>query len=151
MLDLSQPGKSTQIGKHDIGAKEVIWIPQMNCLVSGGWDGRVCIWDPRNPNTPAMFFDLGKKIYTMSFSYPLLIVGLQDRVLTYFDMSMCGQQGFGPKCKFESHLKYQTRSVAAFPEGTGYAISSIEGRVAIKYIDRNFFSTGDEVKQMTTK
>ena len=128
----------------------MIWVPQINCLVSGGWDGRICFWDPRNPNQPALFFDLGKKIYTMSLAYPLLVVGMQDRILTWFDMTCVGQNGFGPKCRFESHLKYQTRCVAAFPDAMGYAIGSIEGRVAIKYIDRNLNSQGEEIKQMNT-
>ena len=29
----------------------------------------------------------------------------------------------------------QTRSVACFPDGAGYALSSIEGRVAMEYFD----------------
>jgi mRNA export factor len=129
----------------------VIWISQINCVVSAGWDGRLCFWDPRSPNQPALFFDLGKKVYSMSHFYPLLVIGMQDRVCTYLNLNEIGQPGFGPKVKFESHLKYQTRSVAVFPEGNGYGISSIEGRVAIKYIDKNLFSQGDEVKQMNTK
>lgn len=35
----------------------------------------------------------------------------------------------------ESPLKWQTRTVACFPDGTGYAIGSIEGRVGIQYVD----------------
>eukprot|EP00343_Euplotes_focardii_P010036 CAMPEP_0205828862 /NCGR_PEP_ID=MMETSP0206-20130828/36359_1 /ASSEMBLY_ACC=CAM_ASM_000279 /TAXON_ID=36767 /ORGANISM="Euplotes focardii, Strain TN1" /LENGTH=157 /DNA_ID=CAMNT_0053131081 /DNA_START=617 /DNA_END=1090 /DNA_ORIENTATION=- len=36
-----------------------------------------------------------------------------------------------------SPLKFQTRSVEAFPNGLGYAVTSIEGRCGIKNIDFN--------------
>jgi mRNA export factor len=36
-----------------------------------------------------------------------------------------------------SPLKWQTRKVACFPDGSGFAISSIEGRVAIHHIDES--------------
>jgi len=34
-------------------------------------------------------------------------------------------------------LKYQTRCIRCFPDGTGYSLSSIEGRVAMEYFDPN--------------
>lgn len=36
--------------------------------------------------------------------------------------------------KIDSPLKWQTRVVACFPAGDGYAVGSIEGRVAIQYV-----------------
>ena len=36
----------------------------------------------------------------------------------------------------DSPLKYQTRSIAAFPDQTGFAVGSIEGRVGIHYIQK---------------
>lgn len=33
----------------------------------------------------------------------------------------------------ESSLKYQTRCVAAYPDGQGFAVASVEGRVAMEY------------------
>ena len=34
-----------------------------------------------------------------------------------------------------SPLKWQTRVVACFPSSNGFAVGSVEGRVAIQYID----------------
>jgi len=34
-----------------------------------------------------------------------------------------------------SPLKWQTRVVSCFPQGNGFAVGSIEGRVGIQYID----------------
>jgi hypothetical protein len=39
---------------------------------------------------------------------------------------------------FDSPLKEQTRIIACFPDNTGYAIGSIEGRVSIRF--KNFFN-----------
>ena len=41
---------------------------------------------------------------------------------------------FKPELIFNSHLNYQTRKVCDFPNGKGFAIGSIEGRIAIKNI-----------------
>lgn len=35
----------------------------------------------------------------------------------------------------ESSLKYQTRTVKFFPKGIGIALGSIEGRVAVEFLD----------------
>lgn len=42
-----------------------------------------------------------------------------------------------PFQKRENSLKFMTRSVKCMPNGTGYASSSIEGRVAVEYFDQN--------------
>jgi hypothetical protein len=42
-----------------------------------------------------------------------------------------------PEQKRESSLKYQTRCIAAFPDDTGYALGSVEGRMAMEYYDPN--------------
>lgn len=36
----------------------------------------------------------------------------------------------------ESSLKYQTRCVAAYPDGQGFAVASVEGRVAMEYYNK---------------
>ena len=35
----------------------------------------------------------------------------------------------------ESNLKYQTRCIRSFPNQQAYVLSSIEGRVAVEYLD----------------
>jgi hypothetical protein len=40
-----------------------------------------------------------------------------------------------PEQRRESSLKYQTRCIRGFPDGSGYALSSVEGRVAMEYFD----------------
>jgi mRNA export factor len=133
-LDLNT-NQSIIVGKHEAGVKNLVWLPNINVFLSGGWDGKLNAWDTRQPN-PICCYNFGKKVFTMSATHPLLVVGLQDRQIAYFNLNTIAQK-FSPEATFESHLKYQTRCISTFTEGNGYAIGSIEGRVAIKYIDLN--------------
>jgi cell cycle arrest protein BUB3 len=45
----------------------------------------------------------------------------------------------------DSSLKYQTRCVRFFPNGSGMAVGSIEGRVAIEYLDDVGIASGENV------
>ena len=40
-----------------------------------------------------------------------------------------------PEHERESSLRYQTRYLRCYPDATGFAISSVEGRVAMEYFD----------------
>lgn len=124
------------LGKHNAGCSDMVYNQNLNILITGGWDGKLNIWDLRS-NNPAVSFQCPQKIYTMSNVGPLLVVGMGDRQMAYFNLSKLQMNQFQPEAYFESHLKYQTRRVTVFTEGDGYAIGSIEGRVAIKYINLN--------------
>jgi mRNA export factor len=144
-------GQSAPIGKHDSGVKDLAWNPQHNVLISGGWDCMLHFWDLRQQN-PVFSLNLEKKVFSMSLSYPLLVIGLDSRIVTYFNLNKLGGMDFKPEATFESHLRYQTRRVATFPEANGYAIGSIEGRVAIKHIDLNKAPNIDmNTKQMSSQ
>ena len=47
----------------------------------------------------------------------------------------CRLDGGQPEQERESSLRYQTRCVRCFPDATGFALSSIEGRIAMEYFD----------------
>uniref|UniRef100_A0ACB8F9G1 Mitotic spindle checkpoint protein Bub3 n=1 Tax=Sphaerodactylus townsendi TaxID=933632 RepID=A0ACB8F9G1_9SAUR len=70
-------------------------------------------------------------VYTLSVSGDRLIVGTAGRRVLVWDLRNMGyvQQ------RRESSLKYQTRCIRAFPNKQGYVLSSIEGRVAVEYLD----------------
>ncbi|KAI4546685.1 hypothetical protein MG293_003240 [Ovis ammon polii] len=72
-----------------------------------------------------------EKVYTLSVSGDRLIVGTAGhRVLVWVLRNM----GYVQQRR-ESSLKYQTRCIRAFPNKQGYVLSSIEGRVAVEYLD----------------
>jgi cell cycle arrest protein BUB3 len=120
----------TVVGSHDAPIRCVEFCPDMNVVITGGWDSSVKLWDPRAP-TAAGSFAQPDKVYTMSLCGDKLIVGTAGRRVLVWDLRNTGyvQQ------RRESSLKYQTRCIRAFPNKQGYVLSSIEGRVAVEYLD----------------
>ena len=134
LLDVQKKTKSL-FGKHDAGCKDMIYNPQLNILISGGWDSNLKVWDFRASNAVVTRQESGK-IFSMSNVNNLLVVAMNDRNLSYYNLTKLQQSGqLIPDVQCKSHLKYQTRRVCCFPEGNGYAIGSIEGRCAIKYVN----------------
>uniref|UniRef100_G1NGF8 Mitotic checkpoint protein BUB3 n=8 Tax=Galloanserae TaxID=1549675 RepID=G1NGF8_MELGA len=118
------------VGGHDAPIRCVEYCPEVNVMVTGSWDQTVKLWDPRTPCN-AGTFSQPEKVYTLSVSGDRLIVGTAGRRVLVWDLRNMGyvQQ------RRESSLKYQTRCIRAFPNKQGYVLSSIEGRVAVEYLD----------------
>jgi|EP01049_Picozoa_sp_SAG25_P005768 mRNA export factor len=118
----------TQVAQHAAPVKCVAWSQPINCLVTGSWDKTVKFWQPGSPNAAASI-QLQERCYAMDLRDEYLVVGTADRHVQIFDVRKPNQQ-----LKSEiSPLKYQTRTVALFPEKDGYAIGSIEGKVGVQY------------------
>ena len=125
-----------KIGQHDSGCRDVIYHQNYNILMTGGWDGKLNIWDLRAQN-PISSYQFQNKIYTMSCSNNLLVLGLSDLVMAYFNLKNFQKNSFKPDCFFNSHLKEQTKKVAVFNDGLGFIQVSIEGRCAVKNLNPN--------------
>jgi cell cycle arrest protein BUB3 len=100
-------------------------------LVSAGWHSQLHVWDIRTSAAVATL-DLPGKAFSMDvYRNRILVATSAGRRLVLVDYR------YG-KAKLlldrESSLKYQTRTVQFFPNGQGYALGSIEGRVAVEYI-----------------
>ena len=50
-------------------------------------------------------------------------------------LHLCRLEAGQPEQERESSLRFQTRCVRCFPDATGFALSSIEGRIAMEYFD----------------
>ncbi|CAL1542128.1 unnamed protein product [Lymnaea stagnalis] len=120
------------IGNHDGAIRCVEYAPDVNIIITGSWDSNVKMWDPRQANMVGSFSQ-PDKVYTMSVCGDCLIVGTAGRRVLVWDLRNMGyvQQ------RRESNLKYQTRCIRSFPNKQGYVLSSIEGRVAVEYLDPN--------------
>jgi len=70
-------------------------------------------------------------VYTLSVCGERLVVGTAERRVLVWDLR---NMGFVQQRR-ESSLKFQTRSIRCFPNKQGYVLSSIEGRVAVEYLD----------------
>lgn len=110
-------------------------IPQQHELIaSAGWDGRFHLWDVRaNENSrAAATVILPAKAYSMDSHANTVVIATANRRICVLDLRNTSQFLVQDR---ESSLKYQTRTLRLFPDGTGFALGSIEGRVAIEYLD----------------
>ncbi|KAA1467303.1 WD40 repeat-like protein [Dentipellis sp. KUC8613] len=125
-------GQSQQVAQHDAPVRCVKWIetPQGGILATGSWDKTLKYWDLRSPN-PISTVQLPERCYTMDVAYPLLVVGTAERHIQIFNLT----NPTTPYKTMMSPLKWQTRVVSCFPTSNGFAVGSVEGRVAIQYVD----------------
>lgn len=120
-----------QIGAHDAPVQAVCYLKTPNIVASGGWDRKVKFWDCRNPN-PVMTLDMPERVYAMDCKDNMLVVGTAGRHVIAYDVSGSPRE----LLRKESPLKYQTRCITVFPDCSGFAIGSIEGRVGIHYVHK---------------
>ncbi|OXB59317.1 hypothetical protein ASZ78_011850, partial [Callipepla squamata] len=155
MWDLNS-NQAIQIAQHDAPVKTIHWIkaPNYSCVMTGSWDKTlkeghssvllaqlpacVCLfsfhqfWDTRSP-TPMMTLQLPERCYCAD------VVSLNVGPLERKAGLACL---YHPKGKSAVGLAFpylQHRCVAIFKDKvnkpTGFALGSIEGRVAIHYIN----------------
>ncbi|KAL0954534.1 hypothetical protein HGRIS_003501 [Hohenbuehelia grisea] len=132
MFDI-QTGQPQQVAQHDAPIKVVKWIDTgAGILATGSWDKTIKYWDLRTPN-PVATVQLPDRCYSMDVQYPLMVVGCAERHIQIFNLS----QPATPYKSIQSPLKWQTRVVSCFTasQNSGFAVGSVEGRVAIQYIE----------------
>ena len=73
------------------------------------------------------------RVYDLDVRGGLMVAAVGNRQIVIYNVS-------GPQptqhSKKESPLKYQTRCISCFPDQTGFALGSIEGRVGIQYVQK---------------
>jgi len=117
---------------HDSAVRCVEYSSEINAIVTGSWDATVKTWDARVAGGGCTgTYSQPDKVYTMSLAGEKLVVGTANRKVWVWDLRNMGyvQQ------KRESSLKFQTRCLSCFPNKQGFVLSSIEGRVAVEYLD----------------
>lgn len=123
-------GQSTVLGQHDAPIKELKYIRENQMIVTGSWDKTLRYWDVRSSKC-VLQTQLSDRVYAMDVTHPVLVVGTANRQFTIFNLSNPQQ----PFRTAESPLKMQTRCIANFPDKSGFAIGSIEGRVGIHHVE----------------
>ncbi|XP_066903495.1 protein Rae1-like isoform X2 [Halyomorpha halys] len=132
--DLST-NQSYPIASHDAPVKTCHWIktPSYSCLMTGSWDRTLKFWDTRTPQ-PISCISLPERCYCADVKYPMAIVGTASKNLIVYQLD-CGPQEYS---RPDYPLKLQMRCVSIFMNKenrpTGYAVGSVEGKVAIQYI-----------------
>lgn len=128
-----QAGKDQELGLHDGPVKEVAVVDDLGLVASGSWDKSVRFWTSQQ-RAPALTLQLPERVYTMDVKSPLLVVGTADRHILAYDLRKV-QQNPAPVQQRPSQLRMQTRCVSIFPDRSGFAIGSIEGRCGICYLN----------------
>ena len=128
--------QALQVAEHQAPVKACRWVkaPNYSALMTCSWDKTIKFWDTRAPN-PMLSIDLPERAYCADVDYPMAVVGTAGRGIIIYQLD--GQ----PKeyKKVDSPLKYQHRCVSIFRDKkaspTGFALGSVEGRVAIQYVN----------------
>lgn len=131
LLDVAT-GQSMTINAHDQPVKSLKWMSTNNAqvLISGSWDKTLKYWDLRAP-TPMAVVPLPERCYSMDVSQDLLVVGTAERHICVYNLNQPTQL----YKNLPSPLKWQTRTVSCFHDGSGFAVGSVEGRVGLQWID----------------
>lgn len=121
------------LGAHTAPIKCVEWLESKGVVVTASWDMTMRLWDPRvpPPSCNVATAELPGKAYTLGIGGQHLVVGTSARHVWIYDLAKL-ELGEASQAR-ESSLKYQTRCIAAHPRG--YALGSVEGRVAMEYFD----------------
>ncbi|KAK7357605.1 hypothetical protein VNO80_16898 [Phaseolus coccineus] len=127
--------KEDILGRHDAPVRCVEYSYAAGQLITGSWDKTLKCWDPRGASgqerTLVGTYPQPERVYSLSLVGHRLVVATAGRHVNIYDLRNMSQ----PEQKRESSLKYQTRCVRCYPNGTGYALSSVEGRVAMEFFD----------------
>jgi cell cycle arrest protein BUB3 len=97
---------------------------QLGQVITGSWDKTVKCWDPRGVSGPERTlvgtYSQPERVYSMSLVGNRLVVATAGRHVNIYDLRNMSQ----PEQKRDSSLKYQTRCVRCFPNGTGIHVHS---------------------------
>ena len=126
----------SKVAAHEAPVKTCNWIkaPNYTCLMTGSWDKTLKFWDLRQ-QSPILTLNLPERCYTADVEYPVAVVSTAARHLLVYQLENSPQE----YKRIDSPLKYQHRCVSIFKDKkgmpSGFALGSIEGRVAIQYIN----------------
>jgi len=121
----------TLVGSHEQPIKCVEYAESVNGILTGSWDKTLKLWDMREKNCVGTYEQCNGKVYSMSVIEEKIVVATSERKVMVWDLRKMEEYVM----KRESSLRFQTRCIRLFPNKEGYVMSSIEGRVAVEYLD----------------
>jgi mRNA export factor len=119
-------------GEHDAAIKHVHWMEERNCLMTASWDQTIKYWDGRTSTKEAVLsYQLEERVYAADVKDNLAVIGLAEKKILIFDLNYPQK----PYRVLDSPLRFQTRAISCFIDYKGFAVGSIEGRVAIHHCE----------------
>lgn len=110
-------------------------------LVSSTYGGTLTYFDPRTRDV-AHREDTEAKIFAMDATDRHVAVGQSGQQVAIYDVRSLSR----PAETRPTGLRYQLAALKAFPDGEGYAVSSLDGRVAVEY-----FGEADQSRKFAFK
>ena len=137
---LSTAPNGQAFAQHDAPITQSMFCPasapaQMHgMLATASLDKTVKFWDARqSPTVPVATLSMPERVYSIDMFGSLMVVATAERHILVYNLN-------NPTVVYKqitSPLKHQTRVVRCFTtlSNLGYAVGSIEGRVAIQYVE----------------
>lgn len=121
------------VAQHNDTIRCVRWIPAFGgALVTGSWDKTVKLWKIDPQPTLISSLDVPERVYAMDTIGLVIIVATAERKIVAFQCNEAAGTA-AQVASMDSPLKFQSRSLAALPEGDGFALGGTEGRVAVHF------------------
>jgi len=120
------------VAQHDQPIKFARWIPFNRTLMTVSWDKTIRWWDGRQ-QAPALNVPLQDKPYCADVKDNVAVIATSSPNIHIFNLQNPQQ----PMRTVQSQLKFQSRCVKIFSDKSGFAVGSIEGRVAVNHVDPN--------------
>jgi cell cycle arrest protein BUB3 len=139
--------EGTVLSVHDAPSNKVAYSPTHDIIISTSWDGTMHVHAADSHKYVRI--KLAAKPFALSLTTGRAVVAMAERKVSVYDLKalraivdQTGNTAHGqtilevqPWQERESSLKFMTRAVACMPDGTGFATSSIEGRVGVEWFD----------------
>jgi len=140
LMDLEN-SRFQKIQNFDTGIREILHFQdeQFDLIITGNYDGIIRLWDIRDISAPVAQYDTNCTIYSMCLENYLLVVGMHNGIICYFNLQKLRQGFFQPEAIFESNFSNMLPiySMSAFSNMEGFACVCMEGKVSINFLDLN--------------
>ncbi|KAI7479458.1 putative nuclear pore complex subunit [Hortaea werneckii] len=135
------------LSTHSAPSNKLVYSHHHSLLISTSWDSTMHIHHP--PTHQYIRVRLPAKPFALSLTPSRLVLAMADRKVSVYDLhalrALLDQTGgssaredlldITPWQQRESSLKFMSRALSCMPDGTGFATSSIEGRVGVEWFD----------------
>jgi len=141
---------ATILSSHEDASNKIAFSSEHGILLSTSWDGTMHVHDPQSG--AFIRIRLAAKPFALSLTPVRAVVAMAERKVAVYDLmalkqllDQAGSTESGqtihevqPWQERESSLKFMTRAIVSMPDGTGFATSSIEGRVGVEWFDPDY-------------
>nr|POE55066.1 mitotic checkpoint protein bub3.3 [Quercus suber] len=120
-------GVNDTIGNHDDIATSIGYSDETGQVISAGLDKKILFWDMRMAKAIECLTNLGAEVDSMSLFGLNFLVAIGSSIHEY-DLRKLDKLVQSK----ESHLNIRIRCVSSIPYSKGYAVGSVDGRVAVE-------------------